>query len=207
MVRVGATVLAAFVLLAGIADAQYAGADDAESFSSPAAAASATKDLSTLLAAVQAADLTSTLSNETANLTVLAPTNSAFAEAIAALQQQPADLLASPLLKPVLLNHVISGAAKAADLMDGMMLTTLAGQPLTVSIMDGAVTFAGPVNNATVVMADITAGNSVVHVIDAVLLPDLSAIMTGAPASGPALATALATYQSGLAPAPGAASN
>jgi transforming growth factor-beta-induced protein len=199
MARKLTTVLAALVLVAGSASAQM--------YASPAAAAMATRDLSTLVAAVQAADLTSVLSNETANLTVLAPTNTAFAEAVAALDIAPADLLASSYLTPVLTYHVIPGAAKAADLMDGMTLTTLEGQPLTVSIMDGNVIFSGPVNNATVLMADIEAGNSVVHVIDSVLLPNLDTAPMGAPASGPALATALQTYMAGLAPAPMAASN
>ena len=55
----------------------------------------------------------------------------------------------------------------STDLMDGDMFTTMLGEDVTISIMDGTVM----VNNATVTVADITTDNGVVHVIDAVLLP------------------------------------
>jgi uncharacterized surface protein with fasciclin (FAS1) repeats len=47
------------------------------------------------------------------------------------------------------------------------VVTTLQGQELTVSIKEGKVM----INNATVVAADLSGSNGVVHVIDAVLLP------------------------------------
>eukprot|EP00951_Prasinocladus_malaysianus_P023472 scaffold200008_cov47-Prasinocladus_malaysianus.AAC.1 len=47
-----------------------------------------------------------------------------------------------------------------------MTLTTLAGEPLNVTINNGTVM----INEATVVLADIETGNGVVHVIDEVLI-------------------------------------
>ena len=53
----------------------------------------------------------------------------------------------------------------STDLSDGMMITTLQGAEVLVSINDGVVM----IGNAMVVSADITADNGVVHVIDAVI--------------------------------------
>jgi len=70
-------------------------------------------------------------------------------------------------LAQILLYHVVSGQALSTDLSDGQTITTLLGEDITVTIgMNGVM-----INNATVVVADITATNGVVHVIDAVLLP------------------------------------
>lgn len=138
-------------------------------------------DLSTLVAAVQAAGLVEALSNPTTPLTVFAPTNAAFAELIAALGTTAEDLLANKdLLTDVLTYHVVPAAATAASLTDGQILPTLlsnqtltvniAGTPPTVSIM--------PMGGeaATVIMPDVMAMDSVgsiVHVINKVLLPEM----------------------------------
>jgi uncharacterized surface protein with fasciclin (FAS1) repeats len=70
-------------------------------------------------------------------------------------------------LTKVLTYHVVSGAYKAADLKDGMELTTVEGQKLKVSVKNGVVM----VGDAKVTIADIISSNGVTHVIDAVLLP------------------------------------
>jgi transforming growth factor-beta-induced protein len=58
------------------------------------------------------------------------------------------------------------------DLRDGMTITTVQGQPLTVAVTDTGVTLTDASGNTVpVVQADIEAGNGVVHVIDKVLLP------------------------------------
>ncbi len=123
-------------------------------------------DHSTLVAALKAAGLVETLSGA-GPFTVFAPTNAAF-------DKLPAGTLDN-LLKPeskatltgILTYHVVSGSLKAADLKDGQKLKTVNGAELTVAIKDGKVT----INGANVTAADLTAGNGVVHVIDAVLLP------------------------------------
>ena len=126
----------------------------------------ATDSLSTLVAAVTAADLVETLSGD-GPFTVFAPTNDAFA----ALPEGTLDDLLLPenvdQLTSILTFHVVPAAALSTDLSDGMMLETVNGEMLEVSIADGVVS----INGATVVSADIEASNGVVHVIDRVILP------------------------------------
>jgi len=122
-------------------------------------------DHDTLEAAVIAAELADDLSGP-GPFTVFAPTDAAFAAlpsgTIETLLTDPTGTLAQ-----ILLYHVVAGQALSTDLTDGQTITTLLGEDITVTIgMNGVM-----INNATVVVADITATNGVVHVIDAVLLP------------------------------------
>jgi uncharacterized surface protein with fasciclin (FAS1) repeats len=131
------------------------------------ALASATPELSTLVSAVQAADLVETLQGE-GPFTVFAPTNDAFA----AVGQDTLDTLLAPegkeQLTDILTYHVVPGKLNAADLEDGQELTTAQGGKLKVTI-DGEEVRIG---DATVTMADVEASNGVVHVIDGVLMPE-----------------------------------
>jgi uncharacterized surface protein with fasciclin (FAS1) repeats len=122
-------------------------------------------DHTTLEAAVIAADLAGTLSGD-GPFTVFAPTDDAFAALPAGLLEE---LLADPdgALTDILLYHVVSGTALSTDLSDGQMITTLFGQDVTVTINGNGVF----INDAQVIVADILADNGVVHVIDAVLVP------------------------------------
>ena len=118
----------------------------------------------TLETAVIAAGLAETLSGD-GPFTVFAPTDDAFA----ALPDGTLDavLADNDMLTAILTYHVVGSTALSTDLMDGMAVTTLNGEDVTVTInMDGVF-----INDAQVTMADITADNGVVHVIDAVLLP------------------------------------
>ena len=125
-------------------------------------------DHDTLEAAVIAAELADDLSGP-GPFTVFAPTDAAFA----ALPSGTIEiLLADPTgtLAQILLYHVVGAQALSTDLTDGQTITTLLGQDITVTIgMNGVM-----INNATVVVADITATNGVVHVIDTVLLPQIA---------------------------------
>jgi uncharacterized surface protein with fasciclin (FAS1) repeats len=129
------------------------------------AVAQATRDLSTLVAAVTAADLGPTLQGK-GPFTVFAPTNDAFASI-----QSTVDTLLKPAnkkeLAKILSYHVVPGATKAADLTDGQELTTVQGKKLKVAIDGDAVTVGG----ATVTQPNVEALNGVVHVIDKVLVP------------------------------------
>lgn len=126
-----------------------------------------TDSLSTLVAALTAADLVDVFTDTDAEYTVFAPTNDAFAEIQSSvdtllLEENKADL------QNVLQYHVVEGAVYASDLKDGMEVTLLNGDTATVTIdTDGTVM----IGDATVVTADIKASNGVVHVIDTVLLP------------------------------------
>jgi len=120
----------------------------------------------TLVTAVKAAGLVETLKGE-GPFTVFAPTDAAFA----ALPAGAVDGLLKdvPQLKAVLTYHVVAGRVLSTDLPVGSHpVVTVEGRKLTiVKAADGSVT----VNGAKVVMADVIAGNGVIHVIDGVALP------------------------------------
>ncbi len=135
------------------------------------ATAIATEDLSTLVAAVQAAGLVETLQGE-GPFTVLAPTNAAFA----ALPAGTLDSLLLPenknTLSGILTYHVIAGEVLSSALTNGQVVNTVQGGTLTVEITDGKVFFVDAKGGkAQVVTADVDTSNGVVHVINAVLLP------------------------------------
>jgi uncharacterized surface protein with fasciclin (FAS1) repeats len=126
-----------------------------------------TPTLSTLVAAVTAADLVATLQGP-GPFTVFAPTNDAFA----ALPAGTVETLLEPAniadLQGILTYHVVAGAVMAGDLVDGMEVETVNGDTITINVSDAGVSING---GPSVVMADIVTSNGVVHVIDGVLLP------------------------------------
>ena len=125
------------------------------------------EDHTLLEAAVGAANLVDALSAE-GPFTVFAPTDAAITALVEALEITAEDLLALPDLGEILQYHVVAGAAMSGDLSDGQEIETLLGENVTVTIDMDMNVF---INNAQVTVADIEAGNGVVHVIDAVLLP------------------------------------
>jgi transforming growth factor-beta-induced protein len=149
------------------------------------------KDLSTLVAAVTAAELAETLSGP-GPFTVFAPTNAAFEKLPAGTVET---LLKDPKgdLTKILTLHVISGAvdSKAAIAAAGTNVETLGG-PVAVKL-DGDKLMVG---GATVVTTDIKASNGVIHVIDAVITAPAAA----APESSEeAMPTMVDTGDDGLA--------
>jgi len=120
------------------------------------------ENFSTLLAALQAADLVDPLADEEATFTVFAPNNDGFAPINTDV------LLAQPALSEVLGYHVIPDAEiAAADLSEGdNPVTTLAGEELTVVVNDDGVFIEG----SEVVNFDIEADNGIIHVLDRTLL-------------------------------------
>lgn len=118
----------------------------------------------TLIAAVDAAGLTETLSKE-GPFTVFAPTDEAFkALPEGALKGLLADKKA---LTDVLLYHVVKGEVKAADVVKIDSAEMLNGDKAKIKVKKDTVTIAG----VKVVKTDIIAANGVIHVIDAVMLP------------------------------------
>ena len=124
----------------------------------------------TLVAAVQAAELVDTLKSE-GPFTVFAPTDDAFA----ALPAGTLDSLLLPenkqQLTDILLYHVVPGKVMAADVvgLDGQSAeTALAGKSIAIKVNGDKVTLNDSVN---VIITDIETSNGVIHVIDAVLLP------------------------------------
>jgi uncharacterized surface protein with fasciclin (FAS1) repeats len=129
-------------------------------------------DFTTLVAAVQAAELVDALSGP-GPLTVFAPTDEAFEALLADLGLTAEELLAdTELLESVLTYHVIPDEVLAETVvtLDGAEVETLNGATVTISV-DGDTVM---VNDATVTAVDVVASNGVVHVIDKVLVPPAS---------------------------------
>lgn len=120
----------------------------------------------TLVAAVQAGGLVETLKGD-GPFTVFAPTDDAFA----ALPEGTVESLLLPenkdQLVAILTYHVVAGKVMSTDLSNDMMATTVQGSDVKI-MTEGGVT----VNGANVVTADIETSNGVIHVIDAVILPN-----------------------------------
>ncbi len=120
----------------------------------------------TLVAAVKAAGLVETLKGK-GPFTVFAPTDEAF-------EKLPSGTVET-LLKPenkdklvaILTYHVVAGDVKAADVVKIKSAKTVQGQTVAIDAADGV-----KINDANVVKADIDCGNGVIHVIDAVLIPN-----------------------------------
>jgi len=122
-------------------------------------------DHTTLVTAVQAAELVDALSNA-GPFTVFAPTNEAFAK----LPEGTVDNLLKPESKEALQNilqyHVTIAVFKAEDLKDGQVLGQVNGDNITITMKDGK-----PTVNGANILASIPASNGLIHVIDQVLLP------------------------------------
>ncbi|MBL7950345.1 MAG: fasciclin domain-containing protein [Flavobacteriales bacterium] len=122
-------------------------------------------DHTTLVAAVQAAELVDVLTNA-GPFTVFAPTNAAFD----ALPAGTVEGLLKPEkkadLQTVLQYHVFVGVLKPEQLTDGRSLGMVDGGNVNVRVKDGKVM----INEATII-ASVPASNGIVHVIDRVLLP------------------------------------
>ena len=140
---------------------------------------------SVLAEAIQAADLTSTLSGPT-TYTVLAPTDAAFAALLTELNLTKAQLLANkPLLTAVLQYHVLAGEVPRTAVPLGKAITPVGGGFFKVDSQGGALVVTdGRNRKATITQTDLVATNGLLHVVDKVLLPaDKTVVQTaqGAP--------------------------
>ncbi|WP_438965220.1 fasciclin domain-containing protein [Flavobacterium sp.] len=136
------------------------------------------KDHTTLVAAVKAADLVETLMSA-GPFTVFAPTNAAFDK----LPEGTVEALLIPenkkLLQTILTYHVVSGKMSASDLTaaikkgDGKAtLNTVSGGTLTASMEGSGIKITDENgNSANVTISDVNQSNGVIHVIDAVVTP------------------------------------
>ena len=136
------------------------------------------KDHTTLVAAVKAADLVTTLKSK-GPFTVFAPSNSAFDK----LPKGTVENLLKPESKEALVKlltyHVVAGNLKASDVLAAIkagkgkaVVKTVQGENLTASLENGKVILTDEKGGRAVVTAtDLTASNGVVHVIDSVVMP------------------------------------
>ena len=116
------------------------------------------------------------LSDPSTTYTVFAPTNEAFEKFLANASGldfgvATVDDIDTDTLTKLLKYHVVPVAALSTDLTDGQVLETLdVPETLSVDLSDG-MKIVGSISNATVIASDKLAGNSVVHVVDEVLVP------------------------------------
>jgi uncharacterized surface protein with fasciclin (FAS1) repeats len=127
--------------------------------------ASGSKDHTTLVAALKAADYLTAVA-ASGPLTVFAPTNAAFDK----LPKGTVESLTTPEkqaeLKEILKYHVTTSVTTTDEMKDGDTLSMADGKKVTIHVKDGKVT----VNDANI-LSSIRASNGIIHVIDTVLLP------------------------------------
>ena len=131
--------------------------------------ASGRDDLTTLVAAIEAAGLTSTLADG-GPFTIFAPTDEAFTDYLGEMGMTAEDALAdTTFLSTLLQGHVVE-AADDSSMVAGMVdnpFVSLAGTELPVTVDGDTITIGG----ADIVEADICATHGVIHVLDTVLAP------------------------------------
>ena len=172
-----------FALASMLIMASYSSAGDC------AASAAKTKDIvdtavgagnfKTLAAALKAAELVDTLKGK-GPFTVFAPTDEAFAK----LPKGTVEDLLKPENKAkliaVLTYHVVPGKVMAADVVKLSKAKTVQGSDIQIKVADGKVT----VDGANVTATDLKCHNGVIHVIDAVMLPNTKDIVDTAVGAG-----------------------
>ena len=159
-----------FLVFAGVANAQTTDVVDV---------AIGSKNHTTLVAALKAADLVNTLKGM-GPFTVFAPSNSAFNK----LPKGTVEKLLKPESKATLVKlltyHVVAGNLKASDVLAAIkagkgkaVIKTIQGENLTAGLENGKVILTDSKGGkATVITTNLEASNGVIHVIDSVLMPN-----------------------------------
>jgi len=140
--------------------------------------ASAASNLSTLVAAVKAADLVETLSGP-GPFTVFAPTNAAFAKLPAGTVETLVKPENKATLTSILTYHVVAGRMTSADFARAIragrgkaVVKTVNGGLLTASMMGGRLMLTDAKGGMSMVsMANVMQSNGVVHIVDTVVMP------------------------------------
>ena len=133
-------------------------------------------DLSSLVAALDRANLVTTLDGA-GQFTVFAPSNAAFATFLQQNGFANLEAVPVPLLREVLLNHVVSGKNLSTQLSTGYVKTLGKGSASATNTLSmflntssGVVINGGIANGgATVTTADIAASNGVIHLVNGVI--------------------------------------
>ena len=127
--------------------------------------ASKSKDHSTLVAAVKAADLVNSLSNA-GPFTVFAPTNAAFDKLPAGTFEDLLKPEKKEALVDILSYHTYVGQLKTEYMQDGQEFDMVNGKKVKITKKDGKVFV-----NGSEIVASIPTSNGIIHVINDVLLP------------------------------------
>ncbi len=135
--------------------------------------AAADENFSTLVSALKeltpntdfVATLSTSLGTDPAPFTVFAPTNTAFAAITVPTDEND--------IAKILQYHVVAGAnVRAEDLTDGQVVTTLETGTFTVNVGSGVTITDEAANTINVGPTNVQAANGVIHVVDAVLIPN-----------------------------------
>ncbi len=124
------------------------------------------KDHTTLVAALKAAEYLDVVSNA-GPFTVFAPTNDAFGKLPAGTVENLVKPENKAKLRDILEYHVALSTFKPDMLRDGMTLNMANGDNVKISNKDGKITL----NGSATIIATVPATNGIVHVVDGVLLP------------------------------------
>ncbi|MBL0216183.1 MAG: fasciclin domain-containing protein [Myxococcales bacterium] len=180
MTKISSSLLGALFVLAACGKKEEPAAAPPTTAAAPAPAASVpppldpknivsiaigSKDHTTLVAALKAADYVTAVANP-GPLTVFAPTDAAFAKLPAGTVESLVKPENQAKLKEILKYHVTTSVYEATNLTDGQVLGMANGAKATIHIKDGKMS----INDANV-LASVRGSNGVVHVIDGVLLP------------------------------------
>ncbi|PWL32641.1 MAG: hypothetical protein DCO96_03590 [Fluviicola sp. XM-24bin1] len=150
-------------------------------------------NFSTLVTAVATAELLPAVTDPFATLTVFAPDNAAFDDLAAELGVTLNDILALPNLQDILLYHVLGSEVDAASVTNGGIVPALSAT----NTLKTTVTGTGDVfvNQAQVVLTDLTADNGLVHTMDAVVLPNETVVDAAIDNNFTTLTTAVVTAE------------
>jgi len=146
--------------------AGQSGVADNESAKDIVKVAVGSKDHSTLVKALQAAELVDALSNA-GPFTVFAPTDAAFAKVPAATLEDLLKPENKNKLADVLYHHVQVSVYDVDRFTDGMTMMMFDSKPEKVEVKDGVITIGG-----AKILASVRASNGIVHVVDNVILAD-----------------------------------
>lgn len=125
-----------------------------------------TEFLSTLVKAIQAGELATTLQAD-GPYTVFAPTNEAFNKLPAGTLEELMQPANRGKLQEILNNHVVPGKIMSKDLSDGQSAKSVGDRDLMVRKAGNQIT----INGAIVTTPDVEASNGVIHVVDTLILP------------------------------------
>jgi uncharacterized surface protein with fasciclin (FAS1) repeats len=156
-------------VVAGALTLSVAGADARDGGKDIVDTAAAAGSFSTLAKALEAADLVETLKGK-GPYTVFAPTDEAFAKLPAATLDDLLKPENKARLRRILTYHVVPGRVSASEVVKLRSAQAVSGDTIDITA-NGATVM---VDGARVLKTDIGASNGIIHVIDAVILPDAS---------------------------------
>lgn len=150
----------------------------------------------TLATALKAAGLVETLQGP-GPFTVFAPTDAAFAKLPKGTIEGLLDPKTKSTLSSILTYHVVPGSVKAEQVLKLKTAPTVNGQRIDIAVDDNGVSIEG----VRVTKTDIVCSNGVIHVIDAVLMPETKTIVGVANSAGSFKTLLAAATAAGLVPA------